>query len=118
MREICLLCLIAVLPQLPADNPVDAEPLFQNGKTWEEFSSGVSALRELWLKTESAVTVPPEFVERVSAASRGLQIIVVAEDWCPDSASTVPYVARLARSAGSSAPNRRRQGRCSAHGRT
>ncbi len=100
MREICLLCLIAVLPQLPADNAADAEPLFRTGKTWEEFSSGVSALRELWLKTESAVTVPPEFVERVSAASRGLQIIVVAEDWCPDSASTVPYIARLAHSAG------------------
>lgn len=100
MREICLLCLIAVLPQLPADTPADAEPLFRNGKTWEEFSSGISAQRELWLRTESVVTVPPEFVERVSATSRGLRIVVVAEDWCPDSAFTVPYIARLARSAG------------------
>jgi hypothetical protein len=100
MRELCLLCLLAALPQLPADNAADAESLFRNGKTWEEFSSGISALRELWLKTESAVTVPPESVERVSAASRGLQIIIVAEDWCPDSASTVPYIARLAHSAG------------------
>jgi hypothetical protein len=100
MREICLLCLIAVLPQLPADNPADAEPLFRNAKTWEEFSNSISEQRELWLRTESLVMVPPEFVERVSAASRGAQIIIVAEDWCPDSASTVPYIARLARAAG------------------
>jgi hypothetical protein len=46
------------------------------------------------------VTVPPEFTERMSAASQGLRLVVVAEDWCPDSAFTVPYVAQLARSAG------------------
>jgi hypothetical protein len=99
VREICLLCLIAVLPQLPADNGADAQSLFRNGKTWEEFSSSITEQRELWQRTESLVMVPQEFVERVRAASRGLQIIVVAEDWCPDSASTVPYIARLAHSA-------------------
>ena len=41
-----------------------------------------------------------ELVERAKAASHGLRLVIVAEDWCPDSAYTVPYVASLARSSG------------------
>jgi hypothetical protein len=100
MHELCLLCLLAVLAQLPTDAANQADLLFRDGKTWEQFSSGISDQRELWQRTESMVTVPPEFTERMSAASQGLRLVVVAEDWCPDSAFTVPYIARLARSAG------------------
>jgi hypothetical protein len=102
MRELCLLCLylLAGMPQTPVSSPARAEPLFQNGKTWEQFLDNISAQRDLWLRTESAVSMPSELVERVSRTSPGLQILVVAENWCPDSAFTVPYVARLARSAG------------------
>jgi hypothetical protein len=100
MHELCLLCLLAVLAQLPTDGATQADLLFRNGKTWEQFLSGVSDQRELWQRTESMVTVPPELAERTSAASQGLRLVVVAEDWCPDSAFTVPYVARLAHSAG------------------
>lgn len=99
MTGIWLLFLVAVLRQAP-DGPTDPERLFRNGRTWEQFLGSVSAQRELWLRTESTVTLPPDFVERAKAASRGLQLVVVAEDWCPDSAYTVPYVARLAQSAG------------------
>jgi hypothetical protein len=101
MRELCLfsLYLLAALPQLPVGTPAGAEPLFQNGKTWEQFLGSIASQRELWLRTESTVSVPPEFVERVAKASQGLRILVVAEDWCPDSALTVPHIARLARSA-------------------
>lgn len=100
MHELCLLCLSAVLAQVPTESTTQADLLFRDGKTWEQFSSGISDQRELWQRTESMVTVPPEFTERMSAASQGLRLVVVAEDWCPDSAFTVPYVAQLARSAG------------------
>lgn len=100
MRELILLVLLAALPQLPAESPADIETIFQNGKTWEQFLGDVAQRRELWTRTESAVTVSPEFIERVYASSRGLRIVVVAEDWCPDSALAVPYVARLAQSTG------------------
>lgn len=100
MHELCLLCLSAVLAQVPTESATQADLLFRDGKTWEQFSSGISDQRELWQRTESMVTVPPEFTERMSAASQGLRLVVVAEDWCPDSAFTVPYVAQLARSAG------------------
>jgi hypothetical protein len=100
MHELCLLCLLAALAPLPNGSATEADQLFRNGKTWEQFLSGVSDQRELWQRMESTVTVPPEFTARVSAASPGLQLVIVAEDWCPDSAFTVPYVARLAHSAG------------------
>jgi hypothetical protein len=100
MHELCLLCVLALLAQLPTDSATDAQQLFRNGKTWEQFLSGISNQRELWRRTESAVTVPSELTARVTAASLGLQLVIVAEDWCPDSAFTVPYIARLARSAG------------------
>jgi hypothetical protein len=100
MHELCLLCLLAVLAQLPTDGVNQADLLFRDGKTWEQFLSGISDQRALWQRTESTVTVPPELTERMSAASQGLRLVVVAEDWCPDSAFTVPYVARLARLAG------------------
>ncbi len=100
MHAFCVLCLVAVLSQVAGNPAVDAEPVFRSGKTWDEFLGGVARQRELWLNTEAAVSVPPEFIERVSAVSPGLQIVVVAEDWCPDSVFAVPYVARLAGSAG------------------
>ena len=93
------LFLVALL-QASGGGVTTLDRLVENGKTWQQFLSGVSAQREVWLKTESAVTVPLDFIERAKKASRGLQLLVVAEDWCPDSAYSVPYVARLAQSAG------------------
>ena len=99
MNGIWPLLLVALLQQA-AGQSATFERLFESGQTWQQFLAGVSAQRDLWLKTESAVTVSPDFVERATNASRGLQLLVVAEDWCPDSAYSVPYIARLAQSAG------------------
>ena len=38
--------------------------------------------------------------QRLARAGRDLRLLVVAEDWCTDSANTIPYVARLAALAG------------------
>jgi hypothetical protein len=99
MNVLCILLLVALLPQAPAtQNPTD-EPRFESGKTWQQFLASVSAQRELWHKTESVVTVPRDLIDRAERASDNLQLLVVAEDWCPDSVFTLPYVARLAESA-------------------
>jgi hypothetical protein len=94
------LILVAFLHQAPGLPASNVEQLFESGKSWQQFLAGVSAQRERWLKTESVVAVPGDVIERAKKASRGLQLLVVAEDWCPDSAYSVPYVARLAQSAG------------------
>jgi hypothetical protein len=98
MSLIWIIVLVAAL-QAPTGSP-EPEHLFLSGKTWEQFLDSVSAQRELWLKTESTATAPPDLVERAKAVSHGLRLVIVAEDWCPDSAYTVPYVASLARSSG------------------
>lgn len=97
-RAIWPLLLVALLHQGSGQGTTFG-PLFERGRTWKHFLAGVSAQRELWMKTESAVTVPPDFIERAQRAGRGMQLLVVAEDWCPDSAYAVPYIARLAHSA-------------------
>jgi hypothetical protein len=99
MNSVLALLLIALLHPASGQRATNVERLFERAKTWQQFLTGVSAQRELWMKTESTVTVPPDFIERAQKASRGLQLLVVAEDWCPDSAYSVPYIARLAQSA-------------------
>jgi hypothetical protein len=99
MNGALLFLLVALLPEF-SGQATALEPSFERGKTWQQFLAGVSAQRELWLKTDSGVTVPLDLIERAQKSSRGLQLLVVAEDWCPDSVYTVPYVARLAESAG------------------
>jgi hypothetical protein len=39
-------------------------------------------------------------VERFRRVGGDLRLLIVAEDWCPDSVHTVPYVAALAAQAG------------------
>jgi len=94
------LFVVALLHQAATGGVTAPDRFVESGKPWEQFLAGVSAQREVWLKTESAVTVPLDFIERARKVSRGLQLLVVAEDWCPDSAYSVPYVARLAQAAG------------------
>jgi Thioredoxin len=100
MNSIWPFFLVVLLHQGPGSGVTTLDRLVENGKTWEQFLAGVSAQREVWLKTESAVTVPLDFIERARKVSRRLQLLVIAEDWCPDSAYSVPYVARLAQAAG------------------
>jgi hypothetical protein len=100
MNASLLLLLVAVLHQASGGGGTTLDRFLESGKTWEQFLAGVSAQREVWLKTESAVTLPLDLIERAKKVSGGLQLLVVAEDWCPDSAYSVPYVARLAQVAG------------------
>jgi hypothetical protein len=47
--------------------------------------------------TTTAVAVPPaDLVAQFRRVSAGLRLLIVAEDWCPDSVNVVPYVAGLA----------------------
>jgi hypothetical protein len=89
------LFLLLVASLLQAAPRGETARLFDAGETWERFLDRVEMQRELWLRTAAGVTVSPEFVERVRHSGRDLKVLVVAEDWCPDSAYSVPYVARL-----------------------
>jgi hypothetical protein len=99
MTAIPLLVLLAALAPLVQVPDTEPSRLFERGRTWEQFVDGVRAQRELWLSTQRGVTVSPDLVERVRRAAGGLQLVVIAEDRCPDSAHSIPYVAWLAAAA-------------------
>jgi thioredoxin family protein len=75
-----------------------ASRVFAAGVTWDTFAAGLHAQRDLWVKTIASARVSPAALERFRRVSRGVRFLVVAEDWCPDSANVVPYVAELAKS--------------------
>jgi hypothetical protein len=78
----------------------DAVALFDRGQTMEQFVRTATRQRELWIRNVAAAKVEPSMVERFRQAGKELRLLVVAEDWCPDSVHTLPYVAALAAQAG------------------
>ena len=79
--------------------PSDTERLFDTGATWDEFAATITAQKDVWAKTRASARVLPDAVERFKRVSGGVRFLVVAEDWCFDSAQVLPYVVALARSA-------------------
>ena len=73
-----------------------ATALFERGRTFEQFLDRVSSQRELWIRNAAAPTVAPLMVRRLQRVGGALRLLIVAEDWCPDSVNTVPYIVRLA----------------------
>ena len=80
--------------------PDPSASIFERGRTMDQFVASVTVQRELWQRNLSWTDMPPHFVQRLLRVSRGLRVLIVAEDWCPDSVNTVPYIARLASLAG------------------
>jgi hypothetical protein len=74
----------------------DVEHLFERGQTWNQFLTGARAQREAWLKTTAVAIPPADLVAQFRRVSAGLRLLIVAEDWCPDSVNVVPYIAGLA----------------------
>jgi hypothetical protein len=76
------------------------ERAFASGLTFAEFTSRATAHRSLWTRDRRAAEVPVDLAARLRRAGQGLRILVVAEDWCIDSANTVPVLARTAEASG------------------
>lgn len=80
-----------------------AEPavsFYERGQTLAQFLVHAKNQRELWMKNASWTDIPTELVVRLRRVGPGLRVLIVAEDWCPDSVNTVPYVVRLGTIAG------------------
>ena len=94
-----------VLPGFAADDgdpaAADSDPvaLYAMGMPWDQFLAGARVQRETWLKNAGR-EVPPALVERFRQAGKGLRLLVITADWCPDSLHSVPYIAKLASGAG------------------
>jgi hypothetical protein len=78
----------------------DPAVLFEKGVSFEQFLTEAQAQKETWQTNAARNTIKPEMTERLKAAGADLQILVIAEAACSDSVNVVPYLAKLASSAG------------------
>jgi hypothetical protein len=78
----------------------DPAALFQKGVTFDQFLADAQSQKETWQTNAARNTIKPEMTERLKNAGADLQILVIAEAACSDSVNVVPYLARLASSAG------------------
>jgi hypothetical protein len=97
-----LLCAVAlitasvpVLLQARPATPPDYPALYNNGITFADFLEFARAKRDEWRQRYKDASVTPDLITRMRALPSKRLILVVAEDWCSDSAQSIPYVARL-----------------------
>jgi len=77
------------------------ESLWNKGLEYDAFHQKVDARRPMWDRnTKSAEQLPPELVARAKSIEGNWRLLVIAVDGCSDSASSVPYIAALAKAAG------------------
>ncbi len=70
--------------------------LWAEGQAFRVFLLRVQALRPLWEGTYRNAVIPPWALEAFGQLSCRIRMLVLNADWCLDSASTVPILARLA----------------------
>ena len=90
-----LACACAPALAGPAHQDVNYAALYAQGVTFAQFLDEVRARRDEWRAHYNDATVSSDLITRMRALSGRRRILVVAEDYCLDSANTVPYVARL-----------------------
>lgn len=113
MGTIILLLLAAVLawprgplpppPAPAADAPATAplaadslRALYEGGRPFTEFLAAARSRRDQWHLHYRVAQIPDSLLARAHAVEGTWHLLAVAEDWCGDSANTIPYLARLA----------------------
>jgi Thioredoxin len=74
---------------------IDYQALYGQGSTFADFLEKARARRDEWRAHYNDATVSAALITRMRALPARRHLLVVAEDWCSDSANTVPYIARL-----------------------
>ena len=80
----------------PVQDPDEHRRVWTGAVTYPDFLESADARRELWATNTEGARVPEDLRRRAAALPGSWRILVVAEDWCGDSAHTLPYVAELA----------------------
>jgi len=69
---------------------------FAQGLTIPEYVAQMRTNREAFARLLAEAKVSPEDRDALGALTRKVKILVITEDWCPDSLRTIPVLARLA----------------------
>jgi hypothetical protein len=83
-----------------AQQPIDYQALYQKGSSYAEVLGAAKARKELWDKNEARAVVADDVLARARAIGGKLRLLIVAIDGCSDSASIIPYIAKLAQLSG------------------
>lgn len=75
---------------------LDFAALWERGEPFDRFLGRVSRLQSLWEGSTRAARIPDWASSKFAALPGGLRMLVLNADWCLDSASSVPTLARLA----------------------
>ena len=75
---------------------LDFRSLWEQALPFEQFVAQARANADLWRGVYRLAHVPGWALARAAEIDTPLYLLVLAEDWCGDGASTVPYLARLA----------------------
>jgi hypothetical protein len=95
-----ILSLLFLTPQSSPPSSDDVTGLWARAVPWQQFIDGVKIQRTRWLQNWSRAQAPDDLTDRLRRASAGAGLLVVAEDWCVDSANTLPYIVKMASAAG------------------
>ena len=87
-----LLLLTLARPATPVPDYAD---LYSQGISFAEFLAKAESRQEEWRNRYRDAVIGPELIEKARALPGGHRLLVVAEDWCSDSAQSIPYLARL-----------------------
>jgi len=75
---------------------LDFAVLWDQAEPFDRFLGRIMKLQSLWEGSTRAAVIPEWAQLRFSQLPHGLRLLVLNADWCLDSASTVPTLARLA----------------------
>jgi hypothetical protein len=78
----------------PLQEP-DYAGFYAKGATFATFLEHARAQRDDWRRLYNDAAVTPGMITRLRALPERRLLLVVADDWCADSAQTIPYLARL-----------------------
>lgn len=75
---------------------LDLRSLWSKATPYHEFVREAVASRELWKAMEQIARVPEWAIAAARGSGEKFNLLVLAEDWCGDGSSTIPYLAKLA----------------------
>ena len=83
-------------PGVPCSAPQgNLRPRFAGGTTWTRFLEQAVVHRDLWLSLTKRAQVSDATLVRARALPRRWHALILSDDWCGDSLSTLPFLARL-----------------------
>ena len=85
------------VPQ-PADSSwsgADLETMYNGGRTYLEFRDAAERRVDAWHTHYAQAEISDATRTRAQVIPGTWRLLVIAEDWCGDSANTIPYIAKL-----------------------